>query len=302
MALSDCLNLIDEHGRELLQHGAPEFPIACYHDDLGQQEVPWHWHDELEAAVIAGGSTVVTVGLEEHVLRAGEAFFLNSQVLHACRDHEDSGCRYHSLCFHPRLVGGDALSAFHRVYIQPLLENQGLAFLHLKPDIPWQARCIEAIEAAWQACVQEPPGHHFTVREALSRLVYLLNAHSPAAAPGPDPRRRRSAERIRTMLKFIHDGFSGPLTVADIARSAAISESECLRCFRSEIGTTPMRYLRSYRIQCAARLLEAGEEQVQEIAERCGFQDVSYFTRVFREEMGCAPGLWRRSRPSKVTC
>ena len=294
MALSTCVNLIDEHGRELLQHGSSAFPIACYHDDLGLQDVPWHWHDELEAAVIANGSTVVTVGMEKHVLRAGEAFFLNSQVLHACRDHENSGCRYHSLCFHPRLVGGEAQSVFHTEYIQPILQNAGLGFLHLKPENPWQARCIAAIEEAWQACVFEPAGYHFTVRNALSRLVVLLNDHAPA--PDFNSRKHRSSERLRTMLKFIHNEFEKELTVADIARSAAVSESECLRCFRSEIGMTPMRYLRSYRIQCAARLLEAGEEQAQEIAARCGFRDVSYFTRVFREEMGLAPGAWRKTR------
>ena len=42
MALSLCATVINERGRELVQHGQPAFPIACYHDDLERDPVPWH--------------------------------------------------------------------------------------------------------------------------------------------------------------------------------------------------------------------------------------------------------------------
>ena len=48
MALSLCRTTMDDSARELMEHGTAAFPIACYHDDLQAEPVPWHWHEELE--------------------------------------------------------------------------------------------------------------------------------------------------------------------------------------------------------------------------------------------------------------
>ena len=48
MALSLCRTTVDDSARELMEHGTAAFPIACYHDDLQAEPVPWHWHEELE--------------------------------------------------------------------------------------------------------------------------------------------------------------------------------------------------------------------------------------------------------------
>lgn len=47
MALSLCRTTVDDSARELMEHGTAAFPIACYHDDLQAEPVPWHWHEEL---------------------------------------------------------------------------------------------------------------------------------------------------------------------------------------------------------------------------------------------------------------
>ena len=56
MGLSLCNVSIDRRGRELVEHGTVLFPVACYYDDLAGDAVPWHWHDELEAAVVTEGA------------------------------------------------------------------------------------------------------------------------------------------------------------------------------------------------------------------------------------------------------
>ena len=52
MALSPCCTELDENGRELNAHGTAAFPVACYHDQLEIDPVPWHWHEELEVLVV----------------------------------------------------------------------------------------------------------------------------------------------------------------------------------------------------------------------------------------------------------
>lgn len=294
MALSYCNTTVDERGYEQVQHGTAEFPLACYHDDLGEVEVPWHWHDELEIVRITEGFATVAIGSEKFTVGPGEGYFANAGSLHAGWDLNGSHCRFHSLVFHPRLVGGSPDSVFHRQYVLPLAGNAGLEGLHLRPDIPWQAEILSAAENAWQAVVSEPEGYAFTVRGELSKIVHLLWLHMPPSASNPGSRSARDNGRIKTMLQFIHSHYGDPVTAADIARSALISESECLRCFRLTIRTTPIQYLKQYRIQQACQLLAATREKIADIGAQCGFQDMSYFTKTFRQMKGCVPSEYRR--------
>lgn len=283
----------DRQGRELAAHGTPLFPVACYRDDLCEAPVPWHWHEECEALVIETGAARVAVSGAERVLRAGEGCFVNTGALHAVWPEGQGPCRLRSLVFHPRLVGGGVDSVLWQKYLEPLLADRG------RPCVvfcaaPWEREAAAAIEGAWQACVSEEAGFEFAVREQLSRLILLLTQHCPAAEKKLPERALRAGERIKTMLQYIQRHYGEPLTLADIARSAAVSENECLRCFRRMVGASPIRYLKQLRIQKAAVLLRTTDQKISEIGAACGFQEMSYFARTFRSLKGCTPGAYRR--------
>lgn len=294
MPLSSCDTTVDSRGKELLEHGTVAFPVACYHDDLRQKEVPWHWHEELEAAVITEGCAVVAAGNQKYIIHAGEGFFINSGIVHGCWNIDASACRFHSVVFHPRLVGGSIDSVFYQNFVYPLIENHALESFHLTPSTPWQTEALKAIEDGWNACVQAPAGFEFKVRHALSDLVFLLQCNLPAARHHSSEKSVRDGERIKLMLQYIHEHYADELNTSNIAKSASVSESECLRCFRYTIDTTPIQYVRQYRLQKACQFLTTTQEKIANIAARCGFQDISYFSKIFRETKGMVPSEYRK--------
>lgn len=298
MALSLCGTRTNRQGMELSQHGTGLFPIACYHDDLLKEAVPWHWHPELEAGIVTQGTAVIAVGNERFTARQGEGFFINSGVLHAMWGQDGPSCRLHSAVFHPRLVGGSADSIFWQNYIQPLIADKTRQAIHFTPGEPWHRQALEAVEAAWRSCVEEPPGYDLKVRGELSRLAFLLSRNRSDSAHPLSGRALRDEGRVKSMLQFIQENYAAGISAADIAGSAAISESECLRCFRATIGTPPGQYLKQFRIQKACELLALGAGSVAEIGALCGFQDASYFAKVFKEVKGCAPSEYRRRAPA----
>mgnify|MGYP000391117034 CR=1 FL=1 len=79
-----------------------------------------------------------------------------------------------------------------------------------------------------------------------------------------------------------------------IADSVALSESACLRSFRQLLGTTPIQYVKQYRIEKAAGLLLTTRLRTGEIGAECGFTDLSYFTKTFREIKHCTPREYRQ--------
>ncbi len=286
---------VDETGRDIAHHGTDAFPVASYHDDLSKYDIAWHWHEEMEAIVLTQGSMVIAAGNRKYTLQEGEGFFINSGALHGAWSLDTTGCQFHSLVFHPRLVGGSNDSVFFQNYVQPLMKNTALEGAVLSPRISWQADAIEAIENAWQACAREPIGYEFQVRTNLSQLLCQMQSTFPESG-APNKKQLRAAERIKNMLRFIHENFARDLNTSDIAGSTGVSDSECLRCFHTIIGTTPIQYLRQYRIQRSAQMLMDTEWPISEIAIRCGFQDVSYFTKTFRELRGCAPSEYRAKK------
>lgn len=295
MALSRVNSSADSKGHELVRHGTDAFPIACYENDMAKDVVPWHWHEELEAGVVLEGSLVFAAGKERYILKQGEGFFLNGGVLHRCWDDQAS-CHLMSMVFHPRLVGGSLDSVIYQNYVEPLLEDRALECIRLSPEVPWQAEMMAQMTGCWQACVQEPMGFEIKARNLLSEMLLALHHYAPAAKKMPSVKALRDAERIKTMLQFIHDNCAEEIRLEQIAASAAVSESECIRCFRAAIGATPVQYLRHYRVRRAAQLLSGTEEKISSVCALCGFQDISYFTKTFREIMGCAPAEYRRKK------
>lgn len=295
MALAVCSAQINEQGRELVQHGAPQFPIACYYDDLEKSPVPWHWHPELEVFVISEGTAIVAVGAERFTLRRGQGMFINTGILHAAWVHDHTGCRIHSAVFHPRLVGGGPDTVFWTKYLAPLVNGSGQDCVLFDCTEAWHKEAVQSIETAWKSCAKEPWGYEFQTREALSRLILLL---SRSQAPGPAVKSKkvlRNERWMKLMLEYIHQNYASHLTSAAIAKSAAVSESECLRCFRNVVGLTPIQYVIQYRVQKAEELLISMPElNVSEVGARCGFQDASYFTKTFHALKGCAPSEYRK--------
>ncbi|MCI8454829.1 MAG: AraC family transcriptional regulator [Lachnospiraceae bacterium] len=288
-----CEIRTDPEGRELTKHGTALFPAACYHDDLSKQEVLWHWHDELEAVVVSEGAAVVSAETKKYVIRKGGGFFVNAGVLHACRDLDGFGCRFHGVVFHPRLIGSLDSIFWHR-YMRPVLENSLLKSLCLDGREFWHEEAIKAVEKAWQAGAGEEPGYEFQMREALSRLVLILSGCQTKETETPSPKTLRDMGRMKIMLQYIQENYAKELTAAGIAASAAISESECLRCFGAAIGTSPGRYVRQLRLQKAAELLAGTGERIADIGAQCGFSDTSYFTKAFRAWRGMTPSEYRK--------
>ena len=59
------------------------------------------------------------------------------------------------------------------------------------------------------------------------------------------------------------------------------------------MGTGFIDYLNDYRLTIAERLLKSSDSSVLEIAEQCGFDNLSYFNRIFKRKYGISPGRWR---------
>jgi LacI family transcriptional regulator len=98
---------------------------------------------------------------------------------------------------------------------------------------------------------------------------------------------------LEKALRFIRDQLHRSMSVAELARVAAVSRRVLERKFREVVGQSPLQEIRRLRLARAARLLAETALPVAEIAGRCGFSAVQKLDDAFRREHGLAPRRYR---------
>ena len=289
-------NTIAPDGREEVTVGTPQFPVQMW-DSPAEidriRAVPCHWHEELELNLTTGGQELVLADGKSILLEAGQGIFVNSGVLHGSRAGTEEGFCHNSLVFHPSLVGGGSGSVYWQKYLTPVLRAPECRCIPLRGETAWERQALDQLHRIAQLWEQQADGYEFAVRDALSQIILLFKENCVRHASAPSAREVRDTERLKQMIDFVRHHQDEDLTTAQIAASASLSVSECLRCFRRMMDLTPKEYLTQHRIRYAATLLEQTGKSIGEIAAECGFPDMSYFARVFRAQRGCTPTEYR---------
>ncbi|VVE60539.1 AraC family transcriptional regulator [Pandoraea captiosa] len=129
----------------------------------------------------------------------------------------------------------------------------------------------------------------------LDEVVLRFLATSPALAAQERTTCRETAVVPSTILSKIHDEFSRPLALAELAAEAGQTELQFLRQFTRATGITPHAYLMEIRLQAARRMVASTDAPLAGIATECGFSHQSHMGRVFRASLGLTPQQYRRT-------
>lgn len=99
----------------------------------------------------------------------------------------------------------------------------------------------------------------------------------------------------RETREWMLDRLAEPLSVADMARHATMSERSFARHFRAQTGSSPHGWLNEQRVLHARRLVEETDLDVDEIARRSGFGSGTTLRQHFRRRLGTTPTAYRRA-------
>jgi len=126
--------------------------------------------------------------------------------------------------------------------------------------------------------------------------VYLLKWHDEGQLPYATlVRRQPHADAVvRRCEDWLAAHYREVSDLASVIEQAGIPERTLKRRFRAATGTTLIEYLQNLRVEAAKRLLESSAMSVDEISNVVGYEDASFFRRLFRRSTGMAPRDYRR--------
>lgn len=296
MKTIQTLNFHPGTNEELLPGFESEFPYLASNAELDKypdRSAPWHWHKAVELFYMESGTLEYDTPRRKMTFPAGSGGFLNSNVLHMTRALSQTEETIQLLhIFDTALISQGPGSRIEKIYILPITASPRLDLCALRPDDPAQAKLLHLIKDAFLLS-ENDAGYEIRLRNALSEIWLGLFA---LLSPVFDQQEAydRNDQRLKTMLIYIHEHFAEPITVPELAAVACLSERECFRLFHSYLHTTPVKYIQSFRLQEACRLLRSGQDPVTEIGHACGFDNSSYFSKIFHRCQGCTPREYRR--------
>ena len=108
------------------------------------------------------------------------------------------------------------------------------------------------------------------------------------------PRIWTNDERMRRILKYIHEHITDEIEVEELAGVACVTKTYFIRLFKQEFGISPVQYINKKKVERAQLLLFTTNKSVKEVSYMLGISDHSYFIRLFRKLVGITPQEYRR--------
>lgn len=253
----------------------PALPLYSSICELGPKEAGFlHWHDAVELLYCMEGEGVAVSGNQQLRLAPGEMAVIPSGRLHDFYT-EETPCKYGVLLMAPELTA-----------CQDLPNRPVQAFL----SDPEAAGQVEGILRELQ---EQRPFYRAEIRGRIARLfVYLQRTH-PGEEAEDTCTDGRKQEVTKAVIAYIRRHFAEPVTVDGLCAAVCFSRSYVCHAFKEVTGKTVIEYLRMVRCSSARALLADGRYSVTECARQSGFQTPSYFSRVYRQEMGVPPSSHR---------
>lgn len=289
--------ITNQFQKELKQHGNEQFPFLVSYQKLSEYEsgsFMWHWHPEIEITYVQKGTMCYKVNHMVYHLKEGDIVFNNSGALHSGTMENQKDCAYIPVTFDSRLIYGFFQSTVNSKYVDPVIQDSMLPAICIDQSEPWYKPFREYLLRIIDLDEKKPDFYELDITICLQSMWRLLLEHITYE---PQASRENSLEydRIKKILSYIEENYQNKITLNDIAGHIHLCESECTRLFKRHMNTTLFAFLQEYRIERSLEFLQ-DDQPVSAVADKAGFSDPNYYSKVFAKIKGCSPREYRNHR------
>lgn len=280
---------------ETKEHAGKDFPFNIYPcaipQDFGQ--VPVHWHEDMEIIAVKKGRGLVTVDMAPYEAGEGEAVVVFPGQLHGISQAGSQPVEYENIIFQLSMLMTTEADVCTYHFLRPMTESGISKPLHISRDMEGYEALMECIMKLDALCHEKPYAYQMGVK---AELFWFLGLITRIWGPGAAGRPRKSREKMKRLLEYMEEHYGDKITVEDGANLCFYSNSHFMKYFKQYMGMSFTRYLNEFRLEKAGGMLLSTLEPVTEVAQRCGFDNLSYFNRMFRRKYGQTPGDYRKNK------
>ncbi|XTR39077.1 helix-turn-helix domain-containing protein [Paraclostridium tenue] len=270
--------------KEQKQHGTFDFPIAFYHVTPAhpRYNMPYHWHTECEIIRILEGEFSLIINDEKILATKGDVIFIHDGMFHG---GTPNNCIYECIVFDIKIL----LKQNHACtkQIQDIINQKKIIGPLISTDIEGLKPCCDIL---FESMRSMKTGYEFLTQGSLYYLIGLVLRFNLYKNKNKTTKiTQEKTLHFKNVLSLIESEYQSPLTLDDLSKAAGMTPKYFCRFFSEMTNKTPIEYLNYYRIEIACEQLLTTNYSITEIALNCGFNDVSYFIKMFKKHRGITP-------------
>ncbi|MFA6856998.1 MAG: AraC family transcriptional regulator [Treponema sp.] len=291
--------MINSRKQESVQRGNAFFPIQYYMIDTSNPlyNLPLHWHLDFELIHIIEGNYAMFIGNCERTLHPGDICFITSGILHG--DGKDvEKCLYESVVFDPDMLRLKNYSSDE--FISKMIDRQIYADAVI-PAAEENREFLSTAQKLYKVMKEKPEGYELFTTGFMFEFLGLVKEKNYYFEKSltPSTGKKLRTDQLKAVLNLVQTRYNSALSLEQMADTAGLSPKYFCRVFREMTHHTPVEYLNLYRVNCACDKLRTTDDPIIDVAYGCGFNDFSYFIKIFKRYKGMTPFKYRNYDETK---
>ena len=269
--------------------------------------IPWRRLYDYEIVFVTHGEIIVKTKKETYTVGKNQLHIMQPFVYHTRYIPPDKSCSYYGLHLDFFSVNNDAFSTYD-AYVVPIERKENVV---ITEDKAWLKRKrFSGIKVPSILDIQDPktlttlfakiarnakkqahdPYSQVLLRSNVYEIIHkLLIECEQANTTLFSPSKNLHEEIINDFIENIEHEYMNPINIDELVAGYGMSKNHFAKVFKQAMNLAPHDYVIAYRIEKAKTFLQDGELYMNEIAEKVGYPDYAYFSRLFKKKEGVSP-------------
>lgn len=283
---------------ENVNHGTVDFPYAIYHVriPLHITSYPLHWHKEIEFIYVIDGAITITVNGKRIDMKKGDISVILPEQAHAMFQYEKEEADYINIVFDLEYLKSKGTTNYlYDKYIAPFVKGERSVDTYIPFESQMNQELLPYVKELFNSRHESYTEDGLLIISDLIHIMHTVFKRSGEVSNDLMAEHIK-ADKVKKAVYKVQNCFPQHLTIAFMADICGVSESHFMKIFKDVTKQSFNEFLINYRLEVAAKQLKEGKMKVIDIANACGFNNHSYFTRAFIRKYGMTPSQFKRQK------
>lgn len=270
-----------------------DMPLSLlYREKKGsQEELPDHLHDWYEFIYIHEGNARFFIDQNFYNIGPGDLILVPPNTIHRMI-LEANNKIVTTAIFFSKYALGNVMSASQSVFFSLYEHSRERKEYKYCINMNYLLNLESHLEIMNREYLEEKEHHCTFLTIHLHWLLLFVKRHgfSSNASTGTEP------NWIRPLLIYIEENITNELSLHEMASYVSISPTYLSRSFKSTIGLSLSDYIMNKRIELSKNMLTSTTDNIENIAEKCGYNSMPHFYRTFKRKTSITPHEYRKNK------
>lgn len=269
------------------------FTLTQYVDNENSTAHFWHYHPEIELVYVNGGAGKRQVGSHISYYTSGCVILIGSNLPHCGFTDENTGNKKETVIqMRPDFLGTDFFGIAEMKNIQHLFNRAKAGLVFIGATKKRLGDKIELMEN------QLPFERLLTLLSILNEMEEATEFKVLNAEGFSMDLQMQDNDKINTIFNYVKDNFQEQITLEEVADLVSMTVPSLCRYFKKITKKTFTKFVNEYRLVHASKLLAEKPISITEVCFESGFNNFSYFNKIFQEFTGKSASQYRKEHRS----